>query len=163
VTARQRVVLGALRGAQHEQHAQAASAPVRSLLAAPPAPWQDRPDLVTQALWLLQAQGPDLLQLLLPRLVGAGQLRRELLDLDPRASAPLRWIVRFGLILAGPLSQARHDDPRLARLTVYARLDDRDYPKGIEISDAALDAVHLHPDDFHGDWNYTITPSQTES
>jgi Rhodopirellula transposase DDE domain len=48
-------------------------------------------------------------------------------------------------------------------LTVYARLDDRDYPKGIEISDAALDAVHLHPDDFHGDWNYTITPSQTES
>ncbi|MDT5069983.1 MAG: hypothetical protein QOI48_3895 [Solirubrobacteraceae bacterium] len=48
-------------------------------------------------------------------------------------------------------------------LTVYARLDDRDYPKGIEISDADLAAVNLRPDDFHGDWNYTITPSQTES
>jgi hypothetical protein len=48
-------------------------------------------------------------------------------------------------------------------LTVYARLDDRDYPKGIEISDADLHAVNLCPDAFHGDWNYTIIPSQTES
>jgi len=48
-------------------------------------------------------------------------------------------------------------------LTVYARLDDRDYPKGIEISDADLRAVNLRPDDFHGDWNYTIIPSQTQS
>jgi Rhodopirellula transposase DDE domain len=48
-------------------------------------------------------------------------------------------------------------------LTVYARLDNRDYPTGIEISDTALQAVNLHPNDFHGDWNYTITPSQTES
>jgi hypothetical protein len=48
-------------------------------------------------------------------------------------------------------------------LSVYARLDDRDYPKGIEISDTDLHAVNLHPNDFHGDWNYTITPSQTKS
>jgi hypothetical protein len=48
-------------------------------------------------------------------------------------------------------------------LTVYARLDNRDYPKGIKISDTDLHAVNLHPNDFHGDWNYTITPSQTES
>ncbi len=48
-------------------------------------------------------------------------------------------------------------------LTVYARLDDRDYPKGLEVSDAQLAAVNLHPHDWHGDWNYTITPSQTES
>jgi transposase len=41
-------------------------------------------------------------------------------------------------------------------LTVYARLDDRDYPKGIEISDADLAAVNLRPNDFHGDWNYRI-------
>ena len=48
-------------------------------------------------------------------------------------------------------------------LTIYARLDDRDYPKGIEVSDEQLAAVNLHPHDFHGDWNYTISPSQTES
>ncbi len=48
-------------------------------------------------------------------------------------------------------------------LTVYARLDDRDYPKGIEVSDAQLATVNLHPHNWHGDWNYTITPSQTES
>ena len=48
-------------------------------------------------------------------------------------------------------------------LTVYARLDDREYPKGIQISDTDLNAVNLHPADFHGDWNYTITPPQTES
>jgi DDE family transposase len=48
-------------------------------------------------------------------------------------------------------------------LTIYARLDDRDYPKGIEVSDSQLAAVNLHPHDFHGDWNYTITPSQTET
>jgi transposase len=48
-------------------------------------------------------------------------------------------------------------------LTVYARLDNRDYPKGIEVSDTQLAAVNLHPHHFHGDWNYTVTPSQTES
>jgi hypothetical protein len=48
-------------------------------------------------------------------------------------------------------------------LAVYARLDDREYPKGIEVSDEQLAAVNLHPHDFHSDWNYTISPSQTES
>jgi hypothetical protein len=55
VTAKQRVVLGALRDAQHEQHGQAVSS--RQIAALCPAPWHDRPDLVTQALWLLQAHG----------------------------------------------------------------------------------------------------------
>ena len=44
-------------------------------------------------------------------------------------------------------------------LRVYAQLDERDYPQGIEVSDAQLAAVNLHPDDFHGEWNYTIKPS----
>ncbi len=55
VTAKQRVVLAALRDAQHEQHGQAVSA--RQIAAVCPAPWHDPPDLVTQALWLLQAHG----------------------------------------------------------------------------------------------------------
>jgi len=55
VTAKQRVVLGALRDAQHEQDGQAVSA--AQIAAACPAPWKGRPDLVTQALWLLHAHG----------------------------------------------------------------------------------------------------------
>jgi hypothetical protein len=55
VTAKQRVVLGALRDAQHAHDGQAVSAGQIAAVCA--APWQDRPDLVTQALWLLQAHG----------------------------------------------------------------------------------------------------------
>jgi hypothetical protein len=43
-------------------------------------------------------------------------------------------------------------------LTVRCRLDHRDYPKGITVSDAALAAVNRIADDFHGEWNYSITP-----
>ena len=48
MTAKQRVILGALRDAQHEHDGQAVSA--YQIAAACPAPWQGRPDLVTQAL-----------------------------------------------------------------------------------------------------------------
>ena len=43
-------------------------------------------------------------------------------------------------------------------LAVYAQLDTREYPKGIEVSDAELAAVNIHGDDFHPEWNYTIKP-----
>ncbi len=44
-------------------------------------------------------------------------------------------------------------------LKVYARLDERDYPKKIEVSDADLAAVNLVRDEFHPEWNYSISPS----
>ncbi len=44
-------------------------------------------------------------------------------------------------------------------LRVRARLDTHRYPAGLTVSRAALDAVRLRPDVFHGDWNYTILPS----
>jgi len=44
-------------------------------------------------------------------------------------------------------------------LEVYAQLDERDHPQGIEITDAELAAVNLTRDPFHGEWNYTIKPS----
>jgi len=44
-------------------------------------------------------------------------------------------------------------------LRVYAQLDERDYPQGVEVSDAELSRVNLHRDDFHGEWNYTIKPA----
>jgi len=43
-------------------------------------------------------------------------------------------------------------------LTVHARLDDAQYPKGLKVTDAELAAVDLQGHDFHPEWNYTITP-----
>jgi transposase len=44
-------------------------------------------------------------------------------------------------------------------LKVYARLDERDYPKKIKVSDAELATVNLTRDEFHPEWNYAISPS----
>ena len=46
-------------------------------------------------------------------------------------------------------------------LTIQAGYDPNWYPTGIKISDTELAAVPLHPHDFHGEWNYTIT-AQTD-
>lgn len=48
-------------------------------------------------------------------------------------------------------------------LTIDADLDDNAYPKGIKISDAQMRALPLTLHEFHGDWNYTITPPRTTS
>ena len=40
-----------------------------------------------------------------------------------------------------------------------SRIDDRIYAKGRRVSDKELAEVHLEPDAFHGEWNYTIQPS----
>jgi hypothetical protein len=42
---------------------------------------------------------------------------------------------------------------------VYARLDTNEYPDKIEVTDEQLAAANLHPNQFHGEWNYTIKPS----
>ena len=44
-------------------------------------------------------------------------------------------------------------------LKVYARLDERDYPKKIAVSDAEIAAVNLARDEFHPEWNYAISPT----
>jgi hypothetical protein len=43
-------------------------------------------------------------------------------------------------------------------LKVRCQLDENTYPAGIKVSDAEMEAVNLTPHDFHGDWNYTVTP-----
>ena len=48
-------------------------------------------------------------------------------------------------------------------LKVFARLDERDYPKKIQVSDAQLAAVNLTTDPFHPEWNYTITPTPNQA
>ncbi|MGH2743582.1 MAG: ISAzo13 family transposase [Thermoleophilaceae bacterium] len=43
-------------------------------------------------------------------------------------------------------------------LKVYARLDERDYPKKVAVTDEQLAAVNLTADPFHPEWNYSISP-----
>ena len=46
-------------------------------------------------------------------------------------------------------------------LKIRAEIDVSKYPKRQKVSDEELALVHLHPDPFHGEWNYAILP-QTE-
>jgi hypothetical protein len=49
-------------------------------------------------------------------------------------------------------------------LSVHAERDTHTYPRGIKIPDRemkALIAQHLTPHQWHGEWNYTITPADT--
>ena len=46
-------------------------------------------------------------------------------------------------------------------LKVTCELDDNLYPKGVVVSDEELAAVNIVRADFHGEWNYTIKPSDT--
>jgi hypothetical protein len=43
-------------------------------------------------------------------------------------------------------------------VTITAARDENTDPTGIKVSAAELAAIHLQPDPFHGDWNYTIRP-----
>ncbi|MGD0453228.1 MAG: ISAzo13 family transposase [Solirubrobacteraceae bacterium] len=45
-------------------------------------------------------------------------------------------------------------------LEVYARLDEGTYPDKIRVTDADLEAVNIHGEDFHPEWNYAITPQR---
>ena len=47
-------------------------------------------------------------------------------------------------------------------LTVACELDTTDYPKGLKVSDAERDAIALTGDDFHPEWNYTISPRKPD-
>ena len=44
-------------------------------------------------------------------------------------------------------------------LRVQAERDAGTYPTKVKVSDAALAAINLAPHAFHGEWNYTITPT----
>jgi len=43
-------------------------------------------------------------------------------------------------------------------LRVHAEIDDRQYPTGIRVPDAQMEQIDLRRDDFHGEWNYEISP-----
>jgi hypothetical protein len=48
-------------------------------------------------------------------------------------------------------------------LTVYCELDTNTYLKGIKVSDEERATLSLKGDDFHPDWNYTISPRDHET
>lgn len=43
-------------------------------------------------------------------------------------------------------------------LKIRAELDENIYEKGIKVSDEELAQVHLYREEFHGEWNYCISP-----
>ena len=43
-------------------------------------------------------------------------------------------------------------------LSVCCELNPADYPRGIAVSDAEMEALTIVRDSFHGEWNYTIRP-----
>jgi hypothetical protein len=50
-----------------------------------------------------------------------------------------------------------------AGLTVKAALDSADYETNIKISDAELSRLKLKRAEFHGDWNYTLSPHRRDN
>ena len=46
-------------------------------------------------------------------------------------------------------------------LTVTCRLDRRKYATGRKVTPDEMKRVNLHPDTFHGEWNYVIAPRQS--
>jgi hypothetical protein len=44
-------------------------------------------------------------------------------------------------------------------LTVRCELDTGQYPKGIAVSDAEMAAINIKHAEFHGEWNYIISPN----
>ena len=45
-----------------------------------------------------------------------------------------------------------------AGLKVLCEIDPNTYPAGVRVTDAEMDAINIQRHDFHGDWNYTISP-----
>jgi hypothetical protein len=45
-------------------------------------------------------------------------------------------------------------------LKVCCEIDANLYPKGIEVSDGEMRAINITRHEFHGEWNYTISPNQ---
>lgn len=43
-------------------------------------------------------------------------------------------------------------------LQVHCELDSNPYPKGIKVTNGEMEAIKLDRDEFHGEWNYTISP-----
>src|SRR3954464_1090288 len=48
-------------------------------------------------------------------------------------------------------------------LSIRCELDTKSYPKGIKVPDEAMAGLNLKGDDFHPEWNYTISPREQKA
>ena len=62
------------------------------------------------------------------------------------------------LVLIHHAARVRGNTRTDAGLRVRAELDKRQYPTGVTATDAEMDALSLHRNEFHGDWNYELHP-----
>jgi len=46
-------------------------------------------------------------------------------------------------------------------LKIKAKLDENEYQKGIKVSDEELASISIERHEFHGEWNYTISPQKS--
>jgi transposase len=45
-------------------------------------------------------------------------------------------------------------------LAIQAQLDETKYPKGLKVSDGEMESLNIETADFHGEWNYMISPRE---
>jgi hypothetical protein len=45
-------------------------------------------------------------------------------------------------------------------LKVCCEIDRNLYPKGLKVTDREMQAINITRNEFHGEWNYTISPNQ---
>ena len=45
-------------------------------------------------------------------------------------------------------------------LKVCCEIDGNLYPKGVKVSEQEINAINIAQNEFHGEWNYTISPNQ---
>jgi hypothetical protein len=45
-------------------------------------------------------------------------------------------------------------------LKVCCEIDANTYPKGVKVTDREIQAINITRDNFHGEWNYSISPNQ---
>jgi Rhodopirellula transposase DDE domain len=45
-------------------------------------------------------------------------------------------------------------------LKVYCEIDGNPYPKGVKVPDEEMIALNIKRHDFHGEWNYTVSPQR---
>jgi hypothetical protein len=56
------------------------------------------------------------------------------------------------------ITQFRKGTKTETGLNIACGIDWGNYPKGISIPESVLKDLNISYDDFHGDWNYTISP-----
>jgi hypothetical protein len=47
-------------------------------------------------------------------------------------------------------------------LTLRCELDENSYPKAIRVTDAEMETLNIDTDEWHPEWNYTISPRPSE-